>query len=220
MLYKEVETVLTESNPQVPKDHYFQNYDTKKRWMSYWHQIKNVKELNPKSILEIGPGNKTVSTYLENRGFNVTTVDIDPGLKPDFICDMRELSTEFAEDSFDLVLCAEVLEHLPFEDLRKALDEINYVCEKYVVLSLPHAGLNLKFSTKILPYIEEKRLLVKLPVTRLMKHEFDGEHHWEIGKKKYSLARIKSKINNYFKIIKTYCPYPQPNHRFFVLKVK
>jgi 2-polyprenyl-3-methyl-5-hydroxy-6-metoxy-1,4-benzoquinol methylase len=42
----------------------------------------------------------------------------------------------FADNSFDLVTCLEVLEHL--ENYEKAMQEIKRVAKKYVILSVPH----------------------------------------------------------------------------------
>ncbi|MFP4634095.1 MAG: hypothetical protein ACLFM9_03990 [Candidatus Aenigmatarchaeota archaeon] len=74
---------------QVSKSHYFNNYDNKKRIMSYWYQIREVMNCDPNTVLEIGIGNGFVSSYLENRGYDVTTVDIDEDLNPDVIEDVR-----------------------------------------------------------------------------------------------------------------------------------
>jgi len=38
--------------PQVKPSHYFQrNYDTKERFISYWHQVNEIIELEPNSVL-------------------------------------------------------------------------------------------------------------------------------------------------------------------------
>ena len=48
-------------------DYYqFQKYDYLIRWISYWHQINEVLKLRPKTVLEIGIGNKTVRDCLKN----------------------------------------------------------------------------------------------------------------------------------------------------------
>ena len=100
---------------QVDKEHYFsEKYLTKERFLSYYYQVKPILELKPKTILEIGKGNGIVSNTLKQAGFKVTTADIAEDLKPDKICSIDELSKCFKENSFDLVLCCEVLEHLPF----------------------------------------------------------------------------------------------------------
>jgi ubiquinone/menaquinone biosynthesis C-methylase UbiE len=192
-------------------------YDNFARWVSYWHQIREVLEKKPKSVLEIGCGNKTVADFLKKRGIKITTLDINPCLKPDVVGDVRNLP--FQDDEFDLILCAQVLEHLPFADFPQALREIKRVVKKYVVLSLPEASItNLYFGFKIFPFIPkiEKVIKINFPLSHKI-----GEHKWEIGKRGYALKRIVSIFKSQgFSIVKTFCPIQNPYHRFFVLKKK
>jgi len=109
--------------PQVPKEQYFTiNYCTKERFLSYWYQINEVFKLHPSNVVEIGVGNKFVSDCLKRADINVLTVDIDPNLKPDYVCSVTDLSK--IKTKFDVVLCAQVLEHLPFYEFEKSLSEI------------------------------------------------------------------------------------------------
>lgn len=205
------------SRPQVPKEHYFKGYDTKERWMSYWYQINEVLRTKARKVLEAGVGNKTVSNYLEEMGIEVTTVDIDPRLNPDHVCGVTELTKTFEHETFDAVLCAEVLEHLPFKNFRKALRELKEVTKGGVVLSLPYAGPAFCLSLK-LPGMATKDLKLKIPLRR--KHKFDGEHYWEIGKKGYSLRKILKILEQNFEIVRTYFPPEHMYHMFFILRKK
>lgn len=200
---------------QVPKEHYFGlKYDSKARWISYWYQINEVVKTTPSSVLEIGVGNKTVSDYLKKIGIKVTTCDFDKNLKPDVVADARKLP--FKKDSFDIVLCAEVLEHIPLRDFKRALEEIKRV-GKSAVITLPHFSItNIYFGAKLFPFIPKKEVSIKIDIPT--KHKFLGEHYWEIGKKGYSLALIKVKIKSVgFKIEKSFYPTENPYHHFFVL---
>ncbi|KXB06243.1 methyltransferase type 11 [candidate division MSBL1 archaeon SCGC-AAA382F02] len=199
------------------KEHYFENYDGKKRWMSYWYQIKEVRKTKPNNILEVGVGNGTVSNYLRNRGFDVTTADVNGELDPDYVVSVTDLSEMFDENQFDTVLCAEVLEHLPFRYFSNSLKELNYVAGNYVILTLPHTGLD--FSLKLdFPYFQEKKINFKIPVPT--KHDYDGTHYWTIGKKNSLLEKIKNIVSDVFDIKGTYCIDENPYHRIFTLKVK
>ncbi len=204
------------SRPQVLKEHYFKGYDTKERWVSYWYQINEVLWTNARKVLEVGVGNKTVSNYLKERGIKVTTVDINPDLKPDHVCSVIELTKCFKPNSFDVVLCAEVLEHLPFEYFGKALGELHSVTKRYVILSLPYAGANFCTSLK-LPLTRRMDLKFKVPYF-FLPHKFNGEHYWEIGKKGYPLKKILALLKKKFRIIKCYFPAEDMYHAFFVLK--
>jgi ubiquinone/menaquinone biosynthesis C-methylase UbiE len=202
---------------QVEKSHYFNLcYDSKERWSSYWYQIHEVLKQSPKSVLEIGVGNKTVSDYLQKIGIKVTTCDFDKNLDPDVTASVLDLP--FKENSFDVVLCAEVLEHLPFNDFQKALKEILKVTRSKAILTLPHLSLtHIYFGGKFIPYVPKMEVMLKIdyPFTR----QFNGEHYWEIGEKRYSLNMIIKTIRNAgFKMQKTYYPSENPRHQFFILQ--
>ena len=203
---------------QVTKDHYFTPaYNHKSRWIHYWQQINLVLKSRAKNILEVGPGIGIVTKFLREAGFKITTIDIDPELKPDVVASV--LNLPFRDNEFDLVLAAEVLEHLPFEDFRKALLELERVTKKDIIISLPdHRRTLFKISFKI-PFLEEKNFIFRIPTFK--KHQFDGQHYWEIGKKSFSLSKIKAEIKDTgLKIIKNFAPQDNPlNHYFIVEKL-
>jgi len=191
----------------------FHQYDYQERWISYWHQIDEVLKLQPKAVLEIGIGNKTVSDYLKKQGLEVKTLDNNEDMKPDFIASV--VSLPLRDNSFDLILCAEVLEHLPFKDFKKALLELKRVSRKYVVLSLPHFGPPLKLSFKI-PFLKQVKLAWKIPY--YPQHQSKSPHCWEIGKRKYSSRKIRNIIKKYFKIKKEFIPFENQYHHFYILE--
>jgi len=201
---------------QVDEKHYeFSSYDSLNRFISYYHQIKEILNLNPNRVLEIGPGNKTVATILKKEDITIITIDIDEKLSPMILGDVRNLPLNSNE--FDVVTCFEVLEHLPYSDFLKALKEINRVSSSYVVISMPDREHFIRFSFK-LRYFELKKLFTP-PFQKTEEHEFDGQHYWEINTKGYPLERIKKDINKAgFKIKKTFRPFEYPFHRFFVLE--
>ncbi len=68
---------------QADKAHYnFKKYVNKKRWISIWHQLKEVISLKPASVLEIGIGSGLFKTLMGHYGITVETVNIDPYLHP------------------------------------------------------------------------------------------------------------------------------------------
>ncbi len=204
--------------PQVEPSQYFRKeYDSKERFISYWHQISEIRKLEASSILEIGIGNGLVSNYLKKRGLKVTTMDIDERLNPDKVGSV--LNIPFPDEYFEVVACFEVLEHLPYEDFSKALSEIYRVSNKYAVLSLPDCTKAYRVDIQI-PKIGELKRLIPLPRLKPPKHEFNGEHYWEIGKAGYLLQKVMGEIQTTgFEIKKTYRVFEIPWHRFFVLEV-
>ncbi|MFA6308015.1 MAG: methyltransferase domain-containing protein [Patescibacteria group bacterium] len=204
---------------QVDKEHYdFSKYCNTSRFISYWHQLDEIIKLNPQSVLEVGVGDKVVASYLKNNTDIVyTSLDIAEDLKPDIVGDIEKM--DLADNSFDIICAFEVLEHLQFDDFDKTLRELSRVSKNYVVLSLPHWGRH--FSIEIrLPFLGKIKWQYKfnfLPI----KHKFNGQHYWEIGKAGYSINKIRSKIQEAgLNIEKDYVSFGSPYHHFFILKKK
>ncbi len=203
--------------PQVEPGHYFdKSYDSKERIISYWYQAREIIELNPKKILEIGIGNGFVSQYLKNRKINVMTLDIDERLEPDILGNILDLP--FTDGSFDTIASYEVLEHLPYEDAKKALSEIYRVSQKHAIISLPDCTLAYRFCLSI-PKIGMINKLIPVPRFKAPQHVFNGQHYWEIGKAGYPLNKIINDIQKTgFDVERTYRLFENPGHRFFILK--
>lgn len=200
---------------QVDKSHYeFSKYAFEGRFVSYYWQLKEVLALEPSSVLEIGVGDRVFGDFLKNNtAVAYTSVDVAGDLKPDVVGSVLELP--FADRSFDVVCAFEVLEHLPFEQFDTAVAELCRVARSHVVISLPHFGPMFSFSLKI-PFLPLLRFAMKLPFPK--KHHFNGEHYWEIGKRDYSVSRIRETLSRYGPIERDFVPFGSPYHHFFVLK--
>ncbi len=203
---------------------YFEDYDDRRMWMSYWHQINEVFKTGGEKVLVVGVGNKTVPNYLRtvseyspHKNLEVTTADIDENLDPDRVCDVTELSESFENDEYDTILCAEVLEHLPFEKVKTSLDELYKVTKDWVIISLPYAGQNVRFSLELPDGV---RTDFTLKMTENKEHEDDGWHKWEVGKKGYSKEKITKLIGKKFEITRSFIPPENLYHLFYVLKKK
>ncbi len=218
--------------PQVNKEHYFKKkYDDLNRFISYFYQIdlvnqlRNTKEYeNTKNedfkILEVGKGNGTVSDYLRKLDYQITTVDIDPELKPDQLADIRKLP--FKANAFDLITAYEVLEHLPFEELETVLKELKRVSQKYVIISLPYRSTGFEFIFKfpLVRSLAKKSffdIFLRIPL-KFGGFETSGQHWWEIDGGRYSLRKLRRILSGYFKIVKEVRPPLNYYHYFFVLE--
>ncbi len=190
-------------------------YDSKGRFNSYYAQIKEVLDLKPKSILEVGVGTSFTCSYLRRFGFQVFTIDILKELGTDLIGSVNLLPLK--NECVDVSICFEVLEHLPYFYFEKALLEINRICKSYAVISLPDSSYYLGFSIKFPLTIPSP--LFSFPKTIHRKLDSGSAHHWEIGRNGYPLHKIKDDIKKSgFSIKKTYRVFENPFHRMFLLK--
>lgn len=200
--------------PQVDKNIYTSpDYIEKRRFLSFFYQISLINEIKPSNLLEIGVGNNIIKNTLPENS-NYHSLDIDSSLEPSIVGNVVNIG--FKENSFDLVACFQVLEHLPYSELEKCLSELSRVSRKNVLLSLPHANFQISFDLKI-SGLNNIRFFLRIPKF-FEKHKFLGEHYWELGKKGYSVNRIKKSLRKYFKIKKIFRPFENNYHMFFVLE--
>jgi SAM-dependent methyltransferase len=180
------------------------DWDDVVQWLSYWHQIERVLAHLPVGarLLEIGPGNGTVSAYLRARGYRVVTLDHDPALTPSVVGDVAALP--FAPQTFDGVICCEVLEHVPFADALAALGELRRCVRSVCVVSLPYQSVYLSvcalpFYARVLDPLfrwlgwsprRPVRFSLRLPLF-FLRRPFTSQHHWEMGLRGYSHRRIE-----------------------------
>lgn len=76
--------------------------------------------------LEIG--SKCVSSGIADLFPNYIGIDLEEGKNVNIVMDAYDISQRFKENSFDIVLCLYVLEHVP--DIKGILEQINYALRK------------------------------------------------------------------------------------------
>lgn len=193
-------------------------YFTRAQFDSLVSQLLVVAELKPQTVLEIGPGNGFVSSFLKKSGFKVTTFDINANLKPDVIGNLAELDRYFEDKTFDLILCAEVLEHLPFEYFNVILEKFNNIAKEHIVITLPRQHrilLDLRVLFKI-PFIPYQKINWFLRIPNRTKWE---EHHWEIDySPEFSLEKIKYAMRQNLDLVRSWVDERHRTHQFFILK--
>lgn len=202
---------------QVDKTAYrFERYCGEDRFYSYHQQLREIFEAAPKTMLEVGVGDRVVASYIkQNSTIEYRSLDIADDVGADVIGTVTDLP--FPDKSFDLVCAFEVLEHIPFEQFDTALSEMARVASKTVLISVPHFGPAVKFLWKM-PLLPEIRVAFKLPYART--HEFNGQHYWEIGTKGYPTKRIREHMAAHFTIERDYVPFHNQYHHMFVLTPK
>ncbi len=190
-------------------------YNSKERFISYWHQINEVLQLNPRDVLEIGVGSGFVSTFLKNAGVRIETLDIDAQLNPDIVGTVMNMPV--LNESFHLVICYQVLEHLPYSEFKKALSEIYRVSQQYVILSLPDISPAYRWHLEF-PKIRPVKCLIANPLRKSVDQKSCADHFWEIGYKNYSLELIASAlVRSGFTLINTYRIFDCYRQRIFLL---
>jgi hypothetical protein len=209
----------TSEEANLDKERYYTaEYFSHAQFISFSEQMRLVHSLNRKDILEIGIGNGIVADFLRKAGLNVTTFDINPNLSPDVVGSVTDLIDIFQHRKFDLILCAEVLEHMPFERFEQAIDNIAETTNEYAILTLPRCQkviFDIQFNIKIpkLPYIE-KGLFLSIPNSNI-----NTEHHWELNSSKETkLKEINTILKKNFTILDSSKFSFRSYHHYFILK--
>ena len=202
---------------QVDAGWYGRDYLDLPRFITHWHQAVATLEATAKggTVLEIGPGNGHTTWLMRQWGLQVTTLDLDPALKPDLVGDVCDLPC--ADKSFDCLLVAEVLEHLPWSEFAPALAQLRRVARRHVVLTLPAPFLGLSMLGQ---FTNLGAHGVHLGLPHWKRHRFDGQHYWEVGKRGSERRVVRRAIREAgFRIEREFRPAPSLYCLFFILQV-
>ena len=92
---------------------------------------------NIKSILDVGCGDKKWTYRLKDcyKDCDIVTLDAWPNFEPDVLHDLNNLPLPFSDDSFDLVLLLDVIEHLDKKNGFKLLEYLKRICKIIILLT-------------------------------------------------------------------------------------
>jgi Methyltransferase domain len=203
---------VTES--QVSLEHYdWATYNLKGRWASYWHQIDEALRTGAATCLEVGTGAGVVRDTLRSLGVAVTVVDIDAALGADRVSDVRDLAA--GDEEFDVVLCSQVLEHVPWADVPRAVAELRRVCRTHAIVSLPQSGTDVAAMVG-LPRLGRRQFATRIGLHRPWR--FDGQHHWQVLARGTGRRAVRRALSAGFRVEREYTVPEFTYHRFYVLR--
>lgn len=203
---------------QIEASHYdYKRYMHMSRWSCYYVQIKKTLALEPKSVLEIGPGDGLYGWYMEKNGISYTSADHADDITSNVKVNLGYEPIPFPDNSFDVVSAFQVLEHIPFENVPAALAEMMRVSKRYVFLDIPQFGTHVQFLLK-LPLVRRIAIHFVLPYPK--KHIFDGFHYWEVGKRGYSPKKVRALMQSLGVIKEEFSVIENPKERFYILEKK
>ncbi|HWY79359.1 MAG TPA: class I SAM-dependent methyltransferase [Candidatus Sulfotelmatobacter sp.] len=139
--------------------------------------LEQTNQLKPESILDVGAGEgfilemfrqKHIIKKLEGIEYMDEALNLAKKLHPHVKIKKGNIyKLPYKTDSFDIIICTEVLEHLEYPE--KALIELKRVAKKYLILSVPNE-----------PLFTLQRILRGKNILRLGAHP---EHiqHWTQG---------------------------------------
>lgn len=87
------------------------------------------------NLLNIGCGDK--SNYSKLQYKTIVGVDSWEAFKPEFLWDLNNLPLPFSNNSFDSVLCLDVIEHLDKDAGLKLVQELKRITKRYIVVLTP-----------------------------------------------------------------------------------
>jgi SAM-dependent methyltransferase len=203
----------------VPEKNNYYRAISDRRWNSYFWQLFFIANFRPKSILEIGAGDKIVADIMKKLGYNVKTCDISANVNPDYVADIRSLP--FEKESFDMVVCFQILEHIEYEYFVDILKSLHRITRKHVILSLPQ--IRKFFALKIhIPWMKTNKNLTifkDFPRYPYPLKPSSSQHLWEIGMQGFPLPKIIRDIEKSgFKILINKSSPESNYHRFFILE--
>ncbi len=195
-----------------------EHYLSLERWNSFWYQIHEVRQLQPKNVLEIGVGNGVVAYTLTQMGVALSSFDFDPANKPDYVGDVSKINS-YHLPTFDLVLACQVFEHITYDDFLHSLTALKDVCNRHLVISLPYTARGaVKFYSGLTfrPFFRKfswARIFILWP----KKWQYDGVHHWEIGARNTPLRKVLADIKNNGWDIKRHYPVKENLYHYFII---
>jgi uncharacterized UPF0146 family protein len=213
------------SPKDIPVEYYsFSLYNRPVRLITYWYQLEEVLSASPGSVLEVGIGSGMVSSYLRSLGIDLETLDVNEGLGTDMVGDVRNLQA-LTNKKYDVVLCARVLHHLPFEDFEKAVLALLSATGRRLVITLPVNDFRVYFitrytSSRFFTFSIPLPLLLKKMTARIFRKEY-GSGVWMLNDSKARTVRgVSGLLKKRFGLTRCYRIPEEMAHAVFVFDLE
>jgi hypothetical protein len=197
------------------------HYEKSRYWShlrihGYANQLRELYELGAERVLEIGVADGFMSTVVPTfTRHSLVSCDLDRRLRPTVSASV--LALPFRTDAFDVVLCCQVLEHLPFAELPGAIGELRRVARRAVFVSVPDVRQYVAARVR-LPKLGWRGVAWSFERPSLGPYVYDGEHHWEIGYRGTHFSDVRRAILASGVTIRRWYRIPElPYHCCFLL---
>jgi hypothetical protein len=122
--------------------------DVWSRYSSIARQIKSIQFEKPVNILDVGGGQGSIKYFLDPDEYNINVLDLNKdaieGVQDSRITALQGdgCSMPFNDNSFDIVVSVDSLEHVPATKKRAYCLEMKRVAQSYVILHCPADSLD------------------------------------------------------------------------------
>lgn len=157
-------------------------------WFRCFHIIKDVLEIAPRTVLEVGAGDGFIRRIVAPEVADYKVVDINERLLPDYVLDLKAY-TDGLKERFECAIAADVLEHIEFSEFELCVYNITKYLKPggHFLVTIPYRRSYFLFMTPTYrPHV------VAVPTgflnfgafyRRFIKRKIwiDPHHCWEIG---------------------------------------
>lgn len=129
-------------NDQYNNPQFWEAYGLTSDYVERLELILQLLPKNVRSLLDIGCGKGEIIDTILQGNSRIYPVGLETTREPlSFVRSPRLVgalpNTPFANNSFDLVLCLQVLEHIHFQQYEESLREIERLAGNYIIIGVP-----------------------------------------------------------------------------------
>ena len=216
MSLNEIATKGVERERNMSREAYFSDlYFSLPQLCSFAHQLNFIHSMRPASAIEVGVGNGFVSSFLRLSGLHIVTADINLALEPDICAPLSDLGN-LVDGPMDLVICCEVLEHMPLEELDTNIEYLRQLGSR-LFMTLPNSRRSWGLASQLsLPKLGFKHvdLNFNFPFRRRLEN---SPHFWEVGyNSDCSRSAIEDRLKRHYSSVRSGKFLLNPYHVWFV----